>query len=64
MPQASHGLAGVHEKRRIMATENLGTIWSNVLMIQIGKLRPRAGKFGHRFRAEPGLQPRSPAPMI
>ena len=63
MPQACCGPAVVQEKRRIMATENLGTIWSNVLMIQIGKLRPRAGKIGHRVGAEPELQPRSPAPM-
>ena len=50
-------------KERVIATENLGTIWSNVLMIQIGKLRPRAGKIGHRVGAEPGLQLRSPSPM-
>ena len=28
-------------KARVIATENLGSIWSNVLMIQIGKLRFR-----------------------
>lgn len=60
MPQASRGPASVQEKRRIMATENLGTIWSNVLMIQIGKLRFReerlVSELGQSLGYSPGLQ--------